>query len=98
VKEIKTAESSNSFFSVDKSNIILETVKKAEDSNDIIVRFYESHGSRGKFTFFSSLPIKKFTLCNLLEEPIGESTNWNNGKVILSAKPFQIISAKLNFK
>ena len=46
---IVTRSNSNttvSFFSVDVPNVMIECVKKAEDSNDIIVRMYECYGGR----------------------------------------------------
>ncbi|MFH1742920.1 MAG: glycoside hydrolase family 38 C-terminal domain-containing protein, partial [bacterium] len=36
----------NSFIQVDAENIIVEAVKKAEDSNNVILRLYEAHGAR----------------------------------------------------
>lgn len=44
-QEGKTFGDSFSLLSVDRSNIIVEAVKKAEDSDDMILRLYESHGS-----------------------------------------------------
>jgi alpha-mannosidase len=34
------------FFTVDQPSVILDTVKKAEDSNDIVVRLFECAGGR----------------------------------------------------
>jgi len=98
-RNLVVPESSKSFFWVDKDNVVLETVKKAEDSEDIIVRLYESHGGRGKFHLASSLPVKKVSVCNLLEE---EDTGdhkliWENGKVALQVKPCEIVTLKLHF-
>lgn len=88
----------NSFFSVDHDSVIIDAVKKAEDSNDIIVRLYESFGGRTKFNFKSCFPIKSAHLCNMLEEKLEESTKleWNEGQVSLSIKPFQVITLALS--
>jgi alpha-mannosidase len=37
---------SNSFFSVDKSNVIISAIKQAEDNNDIIIRCVETIGKK----------------------------------------------------
>ncbi len=44
-----------SFFSVDKPSVIIDTVKKAEDSNHVVVRLYEV-----------SLPIPVVTITYLM--------------------------------
>ena len=36
-----------SFFSVDDPNLMLDTVKRAEDSDALVLRLYEAHGARG---------------------------------------------------
>jgi len=41
---------SYSFAKTDQENVIIETIKKAEDSDDIIVRVYEAYGQRGDVT------------------------------------------------
>lgn len=97
VRQLSVGEQSKSFFSVDKANVVIETVKKAEDSDEIIVRLYESHGGRGRFQLRSSLPVKQAVACNLLEEPIGEPLNWQNGATSLAIKPFEIVTLKLRF-
>ena len=83
-----------SFFNVSSPALILDTVKKAEDSSALIVRLYESRGTRGAFRLSSPLPFHSASLVNLLEDPIVE-LNWANGSVELDFKPFQIITLKL---
>ena len=43
-------------------NIVVETVKKAEDSNDIVVRLYECHNSRGKSELSCAMSPKRAVL------------------------------------
>ena len=38
------------FLSVDKRDVVLETVKKAEDGDGVIVRLYEVENARTKVT------------------------------------------------
>lgn len=74
--------------------IILDTVKKAEDSDALIVRLYEPYGVRGVANLSSPLPIKRVTRCNLLEEEI-EALEWEINQVKFDVTPFQIITLKL---
>lgn len=84
-----------SFFTVDKKNVIVEVVKKAEDSEDTIVRLYEAFGGKANVTLKSnSLPIKMATLCNMLEED-QDKLVVENGSVKFAIKPFQILTIKL---
>jgi alpha-mannosidase len=84
------------FFAVDAKHVVIDTVKKAEDGDAIIVRLYEAHGARGQVHFTSVLPIQQASLCNLLEED-EVPLSWNHG-VELSVRPFEIITLKLRSK
>ena len=75
-------------------NVVIETVKKAEDDGAVIVRLYEAHGSRGKRTFRTSMPVKRIVECDLMEHEekvLADKT----GRVSLDLKPFQIRTLKL---
>jgi alpha-mannosidase len=53
---------------VNPGNVIVETIKKAEDSKAIIFRVYEAHNQRGEAQLeFAHTPIK-VEECNLLEQ------------------------------
>ena len=45
-----------SFFNVNNPAIVIDTIKLAEDSSDIVVRLYESHGTHARCRLTSSLP------------------------------------------
>jgi len=95
------AEPVRSYFSVEDAHspahVIIDTVKKSEDGNDLIVRLYEANGGRGTVTLRSSLPVKSATLCNLLEEN-GEKLAWKAGGVELAVTPFQLVTVRLALK
>ncbi|MDD5139815.1 MAG: alpha-mannosidase [Verrucomicrobiales bacterium] len=89
-----TPPATASFFRTDTSAVVIDTVKKAEDSEALIVRLYEAHGSRGTVRLTSSLPIATATCCNLLEE--GDTPlSWADGGVNIEFTPFQILTVKL---
>ncbi len=80
--------------SCDDRNIVVETVKKAEDSDDIIVRLYECHNSRGRAELQSARPPKSAMLCDLEENEIDE-LSIQDGIVSFDYKPFEILTFKL---
>ncbi len=89
--------SSHAYFSVDNPAFIIDTVKKAEDSSEVVVRLYEARGSRGTATLQTSLPVHSIERVNLLE------TNLNNGSdrvqkdgIQFQFRPFEIISFKIS--
>jgi alpha-mannosidase len=83
-----------SFFGVDRPSVIIDAVKKAEDSDALIVRLYEAHGGRGPVRFRSSLPVVSAWVCNLLEED-DEPLAWEEGGTTLEITPFQLVTLKL---
>ncbi len=75
-------------------NVIIEAVKKAEDSDDLIVRLYECHNGRGRAELSAARTPKSAFLCDLEENEISE-LEINDGLVGFDYKPFEIITIKL---
>lgn len=85
-----------SYFSVSNPQVVLDTVKKAEDSEDIIVRLYESQGTHGTVRLSSALPIESARRCNLLEDnEDGKPFDWTENGLEFTVKPFEIVTFKL---
>jgi alpha-mannosidase len=80
--------------SVNVPHVIVETVKRAEDGNGIIVRLYENERNRGKFTLTTGFPLAGAYHCNLLEEN-GEHLATQNNQVTLNVRPYEIITLRL---
>lgn len=85
---------STSFFELCGAGVFIDTVKKAEDAEALILRLYEAHGNRGPVRIRSALPVRTAARCNLLEE---EDTplSWEDGETCLAVRPFEIITLKL---
>lgn len=83
-----------SFLSLDAENIIFETVKKAEDGDDIILRGYECFNKRTDVTLTLGVPVTHAYICDMLENEETEIPV-TDGKISLSFKPFEIITVKL---
>jgi alpha-mannosidase len=85
-----------SIFNLDAANIILETVKLAEDgSNDIIVRLYESKRNHTHCTLSTSLSVSKVSQTDMMERFQGELSVKKN-KIRLDFLPFEIKTIRLS--
>lgn len=82
-----------SLVSCDTPNVILETVKKAEDSEDMIVRLYEAHCSRGKATVQVAEGFREAWLCDMMENEL-EKLDFANNCVTIPVKHFEIVTLK----
>jgi len=83
-----------SFVSVDSPNIVIETIKCAEDGRGLIVRFYESQRKRGRTVLKAGFPLQSAWYTNLLEEneALLES---DDDSICLSIRPYQIATLRL---
>ncbi len=82
-----------SLCSCDEKNVVLETVKKAEDSDDMIVRLYEAFDSRGTATVHVADGFKKAYVCDLMENEL-EELSFDGSTVSLPIKNFEILTLK----
>ena len=89
-----------SFFEVNTKQIILDTVKIAQDeSNDVILRFYEAFGGRSQCNVTIKMKVKSANICNLLED-IGDEISVTQidketSQIQLYLEPFEIKSVRL---
>lgn len=56
----------------DKRNVIIETVKPAENGKDIIIRVYENEGKKTTATLTFKLPYGRIAEADMLENEIGD--------------------------
>ncbi len=81
-------------YTVNNRAIIIESVKKAEDSDSLICRLYESLNSRGNGTLKTCHMISKAWVCDLNERKLQE-LDVIDGSVHFNYKPFEIITIML---
>jgi len=93
---IEAAEDLNSVFgmppslvSVDTPQVRVEAIKRAEDSESVIVRLYEAWGRPCRARIATSLPFRHAFLCDLLERERTETA------LELEFGPFQVVTLKL---
>ena len=90
----ETGMLSSSLIAVDAGNVIIETVKQAQDGNGMIVRLYENERCRGLVTLRCAYPITAAFRCNILKEnqqPLDVTDN----TLQLEIKPYQIVTVRL---
>ena len=80
--------------SVDRSNVVLETIKCAESGHGIIIRMYESENALTKTNLVVEGNYNKAFVCNLLEEEEAE-LELKDGVVCVQLKPYEVVTVKL---
>lgn len=101
VAKVKNSDSPtgtpHALISTSSSNIIIETIKRAEDGNGIIVRLYESQRKRGNVILTTSFPLERVEKVNLLEE-VQQILDSAGNQVMIFVRPFEIMTLRLVFK
>lgn len=77
--------------SVDRSNVVLETIKCAESGHGIIIRMYESENALTKTNLVVEGNYNKAFVCNLLEEEEAE-LELKDGVVCVQLKPYEVVT------
>jgi hypothetical protein len=72
------------------------TMKKAEEENALIVRFYEWEGKDSDITLELSPGVQPATLTNLMESPT-DNVSLHDGKITLHTQPYEIRTVKVQF-
>jgi alpha-mannosidase len=83
------AGTSRSLLEVDTPQVKVEAIKRADDSDAVIVRLYESWGRPCRARLTTTLPVRRVTACDLLEREIEEVG------LELDVAPFKILTLKL---
>ncbi len=80
---------------VDKANVILDTMKPAEDgSGDIVLRLYEAKKAAAKAEVSLQFGAAKAYLCDMLENVI-EEVPVTDGKIVLPFRAFEIKTVRV---
>ena len=83
-----------SFVSADCENVVIETVKKAENDDSIIIRMYEAFDSKTNVTLTFAEDFKEAYLCTMLEENIEKLPIYGKNLTI-PIKNFEVVTLKL---
>lgn len=83
-----------SFASCSAENVVIETLKPAEDNLGIIMRIYESSNRRTNCMIKLSKTYSKIVRCNLLEKEEEVIAAFSNN-IVMIVQPFELITIKL---
>ncbi len=79
---------------VDKSNVVIETVKRAEDGDGTIVRLYENQRKRGPVTLTLGFDLQEAFYTNLIED--NQAAVAITGRTVrLDLHPYEIVTLRL---
>jgi alpha-mannosidase len=85
-----------SLFAVDTPNVIIETVKPAEDgSDDVVVRLYESKRMATRSRLTTSLSVEDAKVTDMLETETLEDLAVDDGSMVLDFRPFEVKTLRL---
>ena len=80
------------------ANVVLETIKRAENGDGWIVRLYETDNARTHSELVWNRPVKNVEFVNGLEEMLEEApfeTRGNMAVIPLTMKPFEIRTLRI---
>lgn len=80
--------------SCDKENVIVETVKQAEDKKGYVIRGYEAYNRLTEAKLVFGFNVKKAYLCDMLENVIEELEVKGNA-ITISMHAFEIVTVKV---
>jgi alpha-mannosidase len=87
----------NPLVSCSTSNIVVDCVKKAEESDDIIIRVHEGHGQSTKVALEFGPKVEYAVECDMLEQELAP-LKLVKAKLVLKFSPFEIKTLKLRFR
>ena len=86
-----------SFISVENKNLVLSTIKKCDDDNQVIVRCYEMEGKDSEAKISVYKPFQKAELTNIIEEE-GKSIQGSGKDLVLKVGHQAIETIKLHIQ
>jgi alpha-mannosidase len=88
----------HSFFEINADNVVLTAIKKAEDSDALILRFYEWAGKNANVGMRLPKGITSATLTNLMETPEAEPLQVVDGdKITVPTGPYDIVTVRASY-
>ena len=83
--------SAGSFASVEAGELVLDTIKRAEDSDAIVLRLYEAHGGRGTARVRPAAPFTSARRVNVLEDD-GDALQVEDGAIVVPYRPHEVVT------
>ncbi len=86
-----------SFVSVNNPNVVLTAVKKAEDADALVFRFYDWAGKSGDVRIGMPPGATSATITNLMEQPSGSALSVSGDRVTVPVHPFEIVTIRADY-
>lgn len=84
-------EPGRSFARVDDANLVLDTIKRAEGSDALVLRLYEAHGGRGEARLRLGAPFAEARRANALEDE-GEALELDGDAIVVPYRPHELVT------
>jgi alpha-mannosidase len=88
---------SYAYVTVKPENVVLTALKKAEDSNGLIFRFYEWAGKTSDVQIHLPAGATGATATNLMEKPEGSALLVSNDTVTVPIHPYEILTVRVDY-
>lgn len=82
------------FASVEDPNLVLSALKRAEDSDAIVLRFYEPYGARGTARVRVGAPFTSARRANALEDD-GDALDVDGDTIVIPYRPHELVTVKV---
>ena len=87
----------HSYAKIDPDNLVLTAMKKTEDGNALLLRFYEWAGQSGNAEVTVPEGAQSARLTNLMEAPYGDDLPVKDGRIMVPFHPFEIVCVQVNY-
>jgi alpha-mannosidase len=87
----------HSYVDLKPDNVVLTALKKTEDGDALLLRFYEWAGQSGDAVITVPAGAISARLTNLMEEPYGRDLALNGGRIVVPFHPFEIVSVRVDY-
>lgn len=81
-----------SLVTIEADTVTIETVKKAEDSDALVLRLFEHGNRRGPARLRFGVPVRSVRQVNLMEEDAEAPIPLSDNGVSLNLRPFEIVT------
>ena len=81
-----------------RENVIIETVKRAENDDAVVIRAYDSYNRKGEVEFKFGFDIHEAYICDLLENKLEKTNVLDNRTIKANISNFEIITIMVKKK
>jgi len=87
-----------SFVELQGNNVVLTALKKAQDGDGLVMRFYEWAGQNGEVHIRLPQGFTKAQITNLLEDSQGAPLALAGDQITVPVHPYEIVSVRLDYR